>query len=244
LSINVIEGSVLFDKEKFEVRELSIGGSILSLWAQNPSFSNLAGTISFVGGTPDGFKGDGLILKAILRAKEAGEGTFSYLDDFALFLADGKGTRVKPIFSPLTLSIKNRLPNVLPKNEWEEFIIGDTTPPVFVEAIISKDQRLFDGKSFISFFATDKDSGIAYYEVKEGESVFVRATSPYVLENQTLGITIELKAVDAVGNEVIITPQVSVSPEVPAAKYLIWVFALIIVLAVIFMLYRKIKNKA
>ncbi|MDP3999194.1 MAG: hypothetical protein Q8P76_01200 [bacterium] len=243
ISINVADGSILFDKEKFEVRELSAGGSILSLWAQEPSFSNLAGTISFVGGTPEGFRGDGLILKAILRAKEAGEAKLSYADDFALFLADGKGTRIKPVFSPLSLTIYSRPSNIQPKDEWEEFIAGDTTPPEFTEAIVSQDPRVFDGKYFISFFAADRASGVAYYEVREGEREWTRAVSPYVLQDQTLESAMQIKAVDAAGNEAVITPQVSVPPELPVAKYLVWVFALIVAIAVILALRNKIKNK-
>src|SRR3989338_10221142 len=61
--INVVDGSILFDKEKLEVKELSTGGSVLNLWVQEPAFSNSAGTISLVGGTPNGFQGEELILK-------------------------------------------------------------------------------------------------------------------------------------------------------------------------------------
>lgn len=238
-SINVADGSILFNPEILEVRELSAGGSIFSLWASNPSFSNSAGTISFVGGTPSGFQGDGLILKAILRAKEAGEAKLSYKDNFALFLADGKGTRVKPAFSPLTLIIYSRPTEIQPRDEWQEFVAEDAVPPEFIEAIVSKDPQLFDGKYFATFFATDEGTGVLYYEVKEGEVEWTRATSPYVLRDQVLESEVKIKAVDKAGNEAVIIPEVSIPTEVPTAKYLVWIFVLIIVLAAIFVLRRR-----
>ena len=48
-AINAVSGVVSFPKDKLEVTGLSKGGSILSLWVQEPSFSNGAGTASFEG---------------------------------------------------------------------------------------------------------------------------------------------------------------------------------------------------
>jgi len=237
--INVADGSVLFDREKLEIKEISTGGSVFGLWAQNPSFSNSAGTISFVGGTADGFQGDGPALKAIVRAKEAGEARFSWTDDFSLFLADGKGTRVSPAFSPLAITIHGRSLEIQPKDEWKDFVEGDVISPEFVEAIISKDLRVFSGKYFVSFFAADKGSGVAYYEAKEGEFDWKRSVSPYVLEDQTLQSEVRIKAVDAAGNETVTTPEVSVAQEVPMVKYLFWILIGVMISAIIFIVIRR-----
>ena len=232
--INVVDGLILFDKEKLEVKELSTGGSVLNLWAQGPVFSNSAGTISFVGGTPNGFQGEDLILKAIFRAKNIGEAKIFLNDDFALFLSDGQGTRLSPQARQLTLNIRERPAQVSPRDEWKDFIGGDATPPEFIEAIISKDQSIFDGKYFVSFFATDKDSGIAYYEIKEGERDFSRAMSPYVLEDQTLEGGLQIKVVDAAGNEQI-TEVVIYVPAMPFYKNItFWVIALLIIMLIVY----------
>ena len=232
--INVVDGSILFDKEKLEVKELSTGGSVLNLWAQGPTFSNSAGTISFVGGTPNGFQGEELILKTIFRAKNIGEAKIFLSDDFALFLSDGKGTRLSPQARQLTLNIRARPAQVSPRDEWKGFIEEDITTPEFIEAIISKDQSVFDGKYFVSFFATDKDSGIAYYEIKEGERDFVQAMSPYVLEDQTLAGGVQIKVVDAAGNEQI-TEAVIYVPATPFYKNIVfWAIAFLIIALIVY----------
>ena len=53
--INAAESVLLFDNDRLEVKELSTGGSIFSVWLSPPVFSNQEGKISFIGGTPDGF---------------------------------------------------------------------------------------------------------------------------------------------------------------------------------------------
>jgi len=113
---------------------------------------------------------------------------------------------------------------------WKDFIGEDATPPEFIEAIISKDQRVFDGKYFVSFFATDKDSGIAYYEIKEGERDFVRAVSPYVLEDQTLAGAVQIKVVDIADNEQITEAVIHV-PTTPFYKNItFWIIAFLIII--------------
>lgn len=243
--INVADGSIVYDQEKLEVRELSTGGSAFSLWASGPSFSNLDGKVRFVGGTPKGFQGDGLIVRTIFTAKKAGKTNISIEDGFSLFLSDGKGTKIVPrerFFEAIT--IIERPKELSPRDEWKDFVGRDVHSPEFAEAVISKDPRIFDGKYFLSFFATDEGTGVLYYEVKEGEREYIRSNSPYVLQDQTLKSTVLVKAVDVAGNEAVITPEISAPQEVPMTKYPIWIFVLVIVALILIVLRGKIKNKA
>lgn len=228
--INVADGAFLFDKDLLEVKELSVGGSVFSLWATGPSFSNTDGRVSFVGGTPKGFQdSNGLIIKAIFHAKKEGKTTVFFESGFSLLLSDGNGTKISPQIYPRTLTVVQRLPQVLPKDEWKDLIETDTTPPEFIEAIISKDSQFFDGKYFISFFATDNQSGVTYYEIKEGDNTFVRGVSPYLLQDQTLAGAIQIKSVDSAGNESVITPQSVLIPHIPFYKtILFWIVVLLL----------------
>jgi len=70
---------------------------------------------------------------------------------------------------------------------------------------IQRDPAIFDGKYFIVFYTTDKETGVDYYMVKEGEREWKIAKSPYLLENQNLDEEIKVKAVDRAGNETIAT---------------------------------------
>lgn len=238
--INAVEGVLLFDKDKLEVKELSSGGSLFNLWLQPPIFSNQEGKISFVGGTPDGFQGEeALVLKIIFLAKNKGEAVLDFQDDTSAFLHDGKGTRISPWLRPLTFNVLERPPEITPKDEWQPLLEADKTPPEPFEINLGKNPSIFDNQYFISFFTTDVESGIDYYEVKEGQRDFVRAESPYLLKDQSLRSLIKVKAVDKAGNERI-TELIPSIPSVPFYKnILVWIVVdLIIILLIIYILWR------
>ena len=224
--INVVDGTLFFDSKKATVKELSTGGSVFSLWAEQPSFSNSKGTVRFVGGVPDGFKKEGgLVLKIIFLATNEGKFTGVLGNDSAAFLSDGKGTKVILETTPIVISIAKRPPQALPKDEWQNLVGKDETPPEFIEALISRDSRIFDNQYFVSFFANDTDSGISHYEAREGDGGFSRIESPYLIKDQSLESRIQIKAVDKAGNESITVPRRGILPEVPFVKYLVWLLA-------------------
>ena len=238
-SINVVDGTILYDNSKLEIKEVSTGGSLFTLWPKPPTFSNEKGILSFIGGISGGFQGEkGEVLKIIFLAKNEGEAKIDFLDGFSVFLNDGQGTGINPWLRPLSLNISKRPTEIPAKDEWQFLIEKDKTPPDFIEAIINRDSHLFDNQYFVSFFATDKDSGISYYEVKEGELDFVRAESPHILQDQSLKEIVQIKAVDKAGNETAITPELAPAPEIPYRTYLIWGLIILAVLTFVFWLWR------
>jgi hypothetical protein len=84
----------------------------------------------------------------------------------------------------------------------------DLEPPDPFTPIIASDTAFFSGKYFLVFGTTDQSSGMAYYEVLEVPSGSVvgnlaqwqRATSPYLLQDQSLSSDIYVRAVDRSGN--------------------------------------------
>ena len=221
--INVVDGTLLFDRSKATVKELSTGGSAFTLWAEQPSFSNDNGTVRFIGGVPEGFDlENGLILKIVFSAVKEGNLDVSFSDGSSVFLSDGKGTRASLETKPVTIPIAKRPAQTPLKNEWRDIVGQDTTSPVFIESLISRDARLFDNQYFVNFFAVDEDSGIAYYEIREGDGSFIRAESPYILKDQSLQGSVQIKAIDKAGNEMAIIPERALAPTVSYAKYLVW----------------------
>ncbi|OGZ19096.1 MAG: hypothetical protein A2Z68_02395 [Candidatus Nealsonbacteria bacterium RBG_13_38_11] len=87
------------------------------------------------------------------------------------------------------------------KEEWEKELLEDKIPPEPFEIEIQKTPEIFEGKYFIVFFTTDKQTGIDYYQIKEGTGEWQIAESPYLLKGQSLKSIIQIKAVDKAGNE-------------------------------------------
>ncbi len=240
--INAVEGSLSFDNSKLEVKEISTGGSIFSLWPKPAVFLNEKGKISFVGGVMGGFQGvDAEILKIIFTAKKEGAADLQFEKDSSLFLNDGKGTKVSFKAKPFRVSILERPEGLVPKDEWQPLLKQDMTQPEPFELIVDKIPFVFEGDYFVSFFTTDKDSGIDHYEIREGDGGLIKAESPYRLKDQSLRSKIEVKALDKAGNERLVVLQ-PLHPEKIYQKFLFWGIIILILLVALGFFFRKKKR--
>jgi hypothetical protein len=233
--INAVETNLNFPSDILEVRDLSSGNSVLTLWIKNPSFSG--DVISFVGGIPAGYQGpDGLIGKIVFQVQEKAQDSAKIIfRESSVLLNDGQGTKAKLSFKGAVFSI-SPLELKIPKDQWTKELEGDKIPPLPFKVEISKDPAIFEGKYFIFFSTTDKETGIDHYEIKEGKREWKTGISPYVLKNQRLTDDIWVKAIDKAGNEWI---EIVKAPKEPVWKYILWgVLALILILAII-----KIREK-
>lgn len=92
-SINAADGTLSFSPNELSVVNVS-KGSIFGLWTADPQFSNSAGTITFSGGTPQGYSGSaGTVLNITFRAKGSGS-TRVQFSSGSVLAADGRGTNV------------------------------------------------------------------------------------------------------------------------------------------------------
>ena len=93
--MNAVSGAVSFPKDKLEAISLSKTGSIISLWTQEPSFSNTAGTVNFEGILFNpGFTGaSGKIISIVFKVKAEGISTLSFPSGSVL-ANDGSGTDI------------------------------------------------------------------------------------------------------------------------------------------------------
>lgn len=95
-SINAVQVDLKFPPDKFQVVNPTTGKSFISVWADQPFFSNEDGLISFKGGVPSpGIKTSGGLVSTItFRAKAPGTAKIYFLDSSKVLLADGKGTDI------------------------------------------------------------------------------------------------------------------------------------------------------
>ncbi len=93
-SINAAEGTIKFNPQELTVVSVDRSNSIFNLWVSEPTFSNTAGTISFSGGLPSGYKGSsGSIFNITFRTKNSGNAKVS-ITSGAVLANDGMGTNV------------------------------------------------------------------------------------------------------------------------------------------------------
>jgi len=237
--INVVDGTILYDNSKLNIKEVITGNSLFAFWPAPPIIFNDIGELRFVGGVSDGFQGNGgSILQIVFLAKSEGEPIIDFLDGFSVFLNDGQGTQISPELEPLLVGILERPLDVPIQDEWQIVLEKDKTSPGFIEAIISQDQHIFDNQYFVSFLATDKESGISHYEIQEGINGFIPTKSPHLLQDQSLESTLQIKAVDMAGNESLITPILTEAQGVPYGTYVIWSLGVLAILILILLLWR------
>ncbi len=93
-SINAVRADITFPANKLQVVNPSAGTSFISIWVNQPAFSNTAGTISFQGGLPSpGIKTDsGIVSTITFRATAPGVAKLTFQDSSQVLANDGQGT--------------------------------------------------------------------------------------------------------------------------------------------------------
>lgn len=197
--INALEGELVFAGDYASLEAISDGNSIINFWIQRPQVTT-DNHLEFAGIIPGGFKGGkGSLFTLVFKSKRrfiTGEKTADFIvaQKVRGFVNDGQPAAAKLVFLASDLVVPSET--------------KDDIPPENFTPVIGRDPLMFAGKYFLVFAAQDKDSGVNYYEVKEGSRSFERAESPYLLENQSLTKNIFVRAVDYAGNirEVVVRP--------------------------------------
>lgn len=194
-AINAAEGSVTLSG--LDVQSVSTGGSALSLWPVAPQYSLSTHSIEFAGGLPGSIAaGEDILLFTIVAQAPVGSYPLSAAG-VRVFKADGRGT-------PVAVAAFSKKVAVAAAGGASPAAVKDTTAPQFVSVEVGHDPSLFDGQTYLSFFATDDQSGVTSYEVREGWlGGYKKADRYYVLADQTQGHDVWVRATDAAGNTTI-----------------------------------------
>jgi hypothetical protein len=108
-SLNGVSTRVEFPADKLTLLSLSKTGSIITFWAEEPSFSNSAGTASLEGIIPNpGYSGqNGRVITLVFQVKAPGTATLSF-SGASVLANDGRGTNILTSAPPRTLSLAPR----------------------------------------------------------------------------------------------------------------------------------------
>jgi len=179
------------------VKNILVGGSIFTLWPNKPSL--IKNEISFTGGTTAGVSGPALHLFTIAVKPESAGDIILGLQNASAYKNDGKGTRVAIPTKDIKISVANE--DDIKIDSLSALIQNDETSPKDFSLEVGHDPSVFEDKHFISFYTTDEDSGIDYYEVSESGFETVRSGSPYILRDQSLQSKVTVIAYDKAGNK-------------------------------------------
>ncbi len=94
-SINALSGSVSFPADKLQVVSISKADSIINLWVQDPTFSNISGSFNFEGVVLNpGYMGSGgKIVSVTFRAIASGQAQIGFVTA-SMLANDGTGSNV------------------------------------------------------------------------------------------------------------------------------------------------------
>lgn len=220
--VNAFEGEVVFPSDILQMRDVVESDSIIDFWIERPSLLD-GNKISFSGIVPGGFVGEGSLFSVIFKTKTEGE-SFLSTNRVRALLNDGLGTEDSVNSNIFHFEVSKDVS----QDEVIKVQITDVDPPEIFSPIITKIPEIA-GDDYVLIFSTkDKDSGVDYYEVKEGFLSYKKAESPYVLRNQKLDRKIIIKAVDKAGNE----REITMEPVYPSSWYEKYSFFGIIVLVI------------
>lgn len=206
--INAASVDVSYSTDALRAVDFSKGGSILSLWIEEPAIDTEKGTVRFAGGIPGGYcgrvQGDpvlsnvlGKIVFTVVGAS-AQRALVRIEPSSQAYIHDGRGT-------PAPLTGEGASFTVVPEpqnaeNPWIAAVRSDTTPPDPFVVTVESTRGVFRGRYYAVFSTVDKQSGLDHYEIMERGS-WKTVTSPHELRDQYLRGPIMIKAVDKAGNE-------------------------------------------
>src|SRR3990167_8721643 len=129
-SMNAASGVISFPADKLAVESISKSGSIFSLWVQEPSFSNSAGTVNFEGIVLNpGFTGaSGKAISITFKTKAAGNAPITFSSGSAL-ANDGKGTNILASLGNAQFSLGGAAPTI-PESTTPSAVSGAPSAPV------------------------------------------------------------------------------------------------------------------
>lgn len=257
--VNTIEATIKFPRNILQVGDFLSGESFLSVWVDRPdtesmSRINESGALHFSGGIPGGYCGRipgdpgesnivGQIIfyvpNFIVGNVKNQKAALDFAEGTRAFINDGFGTEEKLTTKGAEITIADK--SAISEDVWDKKIKEDKTPPEpFIIEVYSRGD-IFNGKSYITFNTTDKQTGIDHYEVLEirpNEKLGVKPESsfldrvlgrdrpapewkqgkiPYLLNDQDLLSIIRVKAIDKAGNERL-AEYIPPLPEQPETK--------------------------
>ncbi|HVU06836.1 MAG TPA: hypothetical protein VHC46_09615 [Thermodesulfobacteriota bacterium] len=199
---NAVSGSISLDQGALSVLRTYEAQSAITVWIEKPTIVPATPArptfIEFSGITPGGFQGRFELFSFIARSSKAGIAMLRP-SDFIVLKNNGEGTAVATRSTPASVTIQAG-------SSTATVLIADAVSPEGFAPVVASSKDLFDGKAFVSFSATDKNTGIDHYEYAVSRffapkpSAYMVVTSPLELDQASYSKRIFIKAVDKAGN--------------------------------------------
>ncbi len=234
-ALNALEGVIgLRGTGVSEISSVSIetGGSLLTLWPVNPTYSREEGVIRFTGGSQTGFQEEGLLFRIRIFSQKPGEIVLSWLGGSA-YEHNGQGTPHGISSRSLVLALTHGEQNP------HSGASVDLVPPYFDSLLVSRDDDVYGGKYFASFHAQDDVSGVVRYEVIENHLTTEVHNGMYVLMDQNRKSRVVIIAYDQAGNSTSIKLPTRYEPFYIAVGIVIALLMFGILIILRFYLHRK-----
>ena len=269
--VNAVDAVITYS-EAIDLVDVSTGDSIFSVWVEPPTIDKVNRKVTFAGGIPNGYcgrvEGDprltNTIVELIFRSPGfsigGGEPMVNAQVEFdpvtSVYLNDGQGTIAPLQTYGATVDLSND-PGIQIDDRWRDEVAADTVPPAEFSITLERNNTAFNGKYFIVFNTTDKQTGIDQYQVMEepvsqlgaftwgrADAPWVTARSPYVLEDQSLNSIIRVRAIDKAGNEYVATllPDESLR-TLTLTEYITYGASAVIVTLLLGIIYTMYKNR-
>jgi len=225
--VNALDFELVYDTSALRFSGSSDAGSLIDVWQTKPE-ETLSGVVSLRGGMVEPFKGDnGLIAILHFRANREGVTEISARKTL-IFAADGNGTEVLAVSSPLKIQIQASAP----KETIEE--PKDITPPE-LKTIITKAPS---GEYLLIFSARDKESGVSKTEARFrnplGWTEWTEVKNPARLPEGALEA--EVRVTNGAG---LISTASSNAPQNGSVFVVLLVISSIIIIFVLILLYNR-----
>jgi hypothetical protein len=283
--VNAIESGLKFPPELLAFKDFATGESMISLWIEKPDSAqaesvNAAGELKFTGGIPGGYCGkipgdpgdSDMLGEAIFEVKLGAlaaalsqSAQINFLDSSQILLNDGLGTPARSSFKGANLILSDK--SAVNSKDWQSRLDSDRIPPESFTIELTRDPALFDGKYYVIFSTTDKQTGVDHYEAREikmperikwwesiaakifkpSEQKWQTAIMPYLLKDQSLRSTIQVKAIDKAGNETLVeyipSPTIAAGQINLNVKYIIFALSLILIIFLLIIIAKTKKQK-
>ena len=204
--VNALEATLHFDPAEITIQDVDDGGSVVPFWIEAPFYSNDAGFIRLAGAVPGGYSGAGGKIATIsFTATRTGQLKGFTASIVKLYKNDGQGTLTHLEFRPAELEGSVTAPPDAIRFYYQD----DVVPPEDFRPEVFRLPEVNENRWSVAFDTTDKGSGVDFFEILEvpiGDNSsklgrkWQTATSPYPLQDQTLGSDIYIRAIDRAGN--------------------------------------------
>lgn len=183
-SVNAISGQIDFPRKLLQVQSLSKTGSIIGLWAVEPSYSNSTGGVSLEGVVLNGYKGNGgTVLTITFKVVAAGSGTVQIISGSVL-ANDGEGTNVLTSKTGFDITTTAGAVEKEPVETTVTPVVEAVVPKIAVEELKKKDEM--DPRSRFLITATGIKKTIPYRIEVDGISSVWDDTGTHVFETAPL----------------------------------------------------------